>query len=153
MMGTFGSDTTTARLYQNGEAKIAFLGEGTQLWVSESTGTLEPPYKTLYSSLDTNYDFYNAILNTKYSDIVPFSNPAQSVPKASLLMLKGLLVPENAITYSFKNNNGIQGFEFVSSATSSSITFFTPSDFQYELIIKNLSREQIDHVLESLKED
>ena len=105
--------------------------------------------------LDSNYDFYNHILNLSPDQITIFTPKKEASAKSVLVVLKSLLViapgGESEI-FSFSSNNNIKGFQWGKPDAERivPITLFDPNDVQYEIVIGG-NQEEIDFILSSIE--
>lgn len=103
------------------------------------------------SDLKTNYGSYREAAHVTPHDIDLFASPKVFLPKAILLIDKSVIIP-GWPSYEFTNANGVRGFEYVSSATSTLTEYFTPNDVHHTLLIKGATIEESDAILQSLRE-
>ena len=109
----------------------------------------EDPEISSLLGVKTNYELYTRMLDIRRKDISILALPRDSIPKIILLTLRSVIGVDGPV-YSFTNKNGIRGFEFKRSATSTITTFFTPNDVAYSLVINNATQEKVDAILQSI---
>ena len=110
-----------------------------------------PEVLSFFNQIKTNFDLVNLVVATTPADIRFIDPPSKSIPKSVLLILKSVLIPyrEHPI-YAFTNKNGVRGFEYSPSATSTAATFFLPNDEMYFIEIRNAPSQETEHILQSL---
>ena len=103
-------------------------------------------------SLKTNYDVYEYIMHLTPADINLFGPYSDLLPKSILLVMKGVIGLNPQHEYDFENANGVRGIEDVMTATSTVVTFFTPKDQSYELLVTRATQQEVDTIVSSLRE-
>ena len=102
-------------------------------------------------NLKTDYDIYKTLSFVTTKDINLWLPASSLLPQVILLTLKSSVVPTAPFgAYSFTNKNGIRGFEYRTSATSTIATFFTPKDERFTLIVAGATSDETDVILQSL---
>lgn len=133
------------------DKKVIFLGRATDIFTT-AVGT-STEVRDLLSPINSNYAYYEAMSNVTPSAIQHFSSNKELIVKDMLLTMKSVVfAPNGNPVYSFTTLNGMRVFQFTVNATKTFVTFFTPNDEQYDLLISGASRSEVNSILQSIKE-
>lgn len=106
----------------------------------------DPPFAS-------NADVYAGIQALTYSGTHFFKSPLLMWKDTMLLLNKDILTPENNGAYTLSLQEGFSGWEFLTSATSTIMVMFSPSDAEYSFAFTGLSQGERDAILASVREN
>jgi hypothetical protein len=106
----------------------------------------------LGSDTDSSRAFYNAIVNVTPSDLHLFAPLQEQIKIDSLLIVKAVIFGASGHpVYTYDTSNGEHVYVFTRNATSTLVSFFTPSNDQYDLSILGADQTEINSIVESIR--